>query len=153
MNTKNPYNDLLDSILLSIKSKDSNEILEPNRSNHIDINEKSEDFLFSIVNPEMKYKYSIRISKVNKLFRNRYISKIEIIENKQWGSNLENLIFDSIKDNSYYKQSAIFEFLKKRHIEKEKEKNNEKVNKYINDVSKSHNKQVTRDEKLNKILS
>jgi len=108
---------------------------------------------------DMKFRYEIDLYKTepSKLFgfvinEGRYILRVQISEPTNYSTNFKNeYFFDSdviktplVKD--------IFNFLMNRNIELTNLELSEKFELYVNDLSKSVDKSVTREETLNKIL-
>jgi len=153
----NKYNPLLDTILNSIKSrKDWIKMLNTSRisfRNRDSINKKSDYYSFKISEDGMNYRYAINVYRIKRLFRNRYITTVIITENKSYGNDIEELIFDSRKDNSYPKQKFIFDTLYFLDTQKKRDLDEEKVNKYVMDVKKSVDKSIVRDDKINELLN
>jgi hypothetical protein len=124
------------------------------------LNEKVTYFSYNLPKTgDMKYKYNIELYRTepSKLFGfvikdGRYILRVQISEPTNYSTNFRNeYFFDSdviktplVKD--------IFNFLMNRNIELTNLELSEKFELYVNDLSKSVDKSVTREETLNKIL-
>jgi hypothetical protein len=124
------------------------------------LNEKVTYFSYNLPKTgNMKYKYNIELYKTepSKLLgfvinKGRYILRVQISEPTNYSTNFRNeYFFDSdviktplVKD--------IFNFLMNRNIELTNLELSEKFELYVNDLSKSVDKSVTREETLNKIL-
>lgn len=126
------------------------------------LNEKVTYFEYRL-NPisDMKYRYIIEIYKTegSKFFgittkQERYILRVQISEITKFSSS------GSFKDEYFFDTDVtktplvkdIFNFLMNRNIELTNLEQSEKFELYVNDLSKSVDKSVTREETLNKIL-
>lgn len=108
---------------------------------------------------DMKFKYDIELYKTepSKLFgfvinKARYILRVQISEPTNYSANFRNEYFfdsDVIKTTLV---KDIFDFLMNRNIELTNLEQSKKFELYVNDLSKSVDKSVTREETLNKIL-
>jgi hypothetical protein len=108
-------------------------------------------------NKEIEFSYAIRISKSNKgyFYRDRFVCWVNISRKGGFLEKIDTFIIDS----NIYKSYNIFETLKKifstmENIEKESnlKMESEKYNPYISDISKSIDKSVSRDDKLNELF-
>ena len=126
------------------------------------LNEKVTYFEYRL-NPisDMKYRYIIEIYKTegSKFFgittkQERYILRVQISEITKYSSS------GSFKDEYFFDTDVtktplvkdIFNFLMNRNIELTNLEQSEKFKSYVDDLSKSVDKSVTREETLNKIF-
>lgn len=144
------------------EDKKSVTISKYNQDPYCKLNEKVTCFDYRL-NPinDMKYRYIIDIYKTeaSKFFgittkQERYILKVQINEITKYS------ISGSFKDEYFFDTDVIktplvkdiFDFLMNRNIELTNLEQSEKFELYVNDLSKSVDKSVTREETLNKIL-
>lgn len=133
-----------------------------NQDPYCKLNEKVTCFDYRL-NPinDMKYRYIIDIYKTeaSKFFgittkQERYILKVQINEITKYSSS------GSFKDEYFFDTDVtktplvkdIFNFLMNRNIELTNLEQSEKFKSYVDDLSKSVDKSVTREETLNKIF-
>jgi len=124
------------------------------------LNEKVTYFEYRL-NPisDMKYRYIIEIYKTegSKFFgittkQERYILRVQISEPTNYSANFRNEYFFDTDVTKTPLVKDIFNFLMNRNIELTNLEQSEKFELYVNDLSKSVDKSVTREETLNKIL-
>ena len=124
------------------------------------LNEKVTYFSYTLNRTTgMKYKYDIEIYKTEtyKLLgfvinKGRYILRVQISEPTNYSANFRNEYFFDSKLIKTPLVKDIFNFLMNRNIELTNLEQSEKFELYVNDLSKSVDKSVTREETLNKIL-
>ena len=108
---------------------------------------------------DMKFRYDIELYKTeeSKLFgfvinKARYILRVQISEPTNYSANFRNEYFFDTDVTKTPLVKDIFNFLMNRNIELTNLEQSEKFELYVNDLSKSVDKSVTREETLNKIL-
>ena len=74
----------------------------------------------------------------------------EIEENKKFGRNIDTIIFEDFKTRKL--QKKIYNIFKNREKDIVDKSNDDKINKYLNEMKKSIDKSILRDDKLNDIL-
>jgi len=124
------------------------------------LNEKFTHFNYRLNKTgDMKFIYDIDLYKTESskflgfvTKEERYILRVQIFEPTNYSQNFKNEYFfdtDVIKTPLV---KDIFDFLMNRNIELTNLEQSEKFELYVNDLSKSVDKSVTREETLNKIL-
>lgn len=164
-------NEMLKNIILSVKSQ--NKISEPIKSDYITINEerldrKNEYFKFLISDENSKeypkYSFIVIVTRIpnSYFFKNwsdgcsRYHTTIDVkVTNYSYSSSytVDVFTFDSEKDDSLHFQKELFYLMKSNFEESNKQKEMEKSKKYIEELKKTHGKDILRDQKLDKLLS
>lgn len=123
-----------------------------------DITKNCEYYEFSISDDKkMEFKYTIKIIKsVNGFFsKDRYVCLIDVTKGDNKWIVLESIIIDSdlYKSPDIFKSlKKVFDFMEKIETEEILRIESEKYNPYISDITKSVNKTVVRDDKLNELL-
>ena len=144
--------ELLNMILTSIKSDEKVRHKWMNTTGHTYINEnrdyisdKVDYYDITLNNKEMIYVYEIRISRLPRLFFDRYVTD-------RYASD-KNIFFDS--KTAFYTRSIqkrIFKLLLDREKESLLKNEDEKFDILIKDVQKSVNKVNLRDDKIDEVL-
>jgi hypothetical protein len=108
---------------------------------------------------DMKFRYDIELYKTESykllgfiINKGRYILRVQISEPTNYSTNFRNEYFFDSKVTKTPLVENIFDFLMNRNIELTNIEQSEKFELYVNDLSKSVDKSVTREETLNKIL-
>ena len=108
---------------------------------------------------DMKYKYNIELYKTepSKLFgfvinKGRYILRVQISEPTNYSANFRNEYFFDTDVTKTPLVKDIFNFLMDRNIELTNLEQSEKFELYVNDLNKSVDVSIIREETLNKIL-
>jgi hypothetical protein len=156
---KQTYKSLLDTIYNSIKGNDKEWLKKQESSsvpfnrhdNKKDIEHKSLYYTVKIEDPKMQYKFNLGIYRYKSFWGYKYAAIINVSENKQWDSSVEKIGIDS-SDGYQTELKKIFDTLKEIDDKKFKEAEEEKVNKYVRDVTLSIDKSILRDDKITDIL-
>lgn len=108
---------------------------------------------------DMKFRYEIDLYKTEEykfcgfvINKGRYILRVQISEPTNYSTNFKNEYFFDSKVTKTPLVKDIFNFLMNRNIELTNLEQSEKFELYVNDLGKSVDKSVTREETLNKIL-
>ncbi len=113
----------------------------------------------------MKFTFRVCITKINrtsgfwkKIDNSRYITHIRVMGQPNTYSSvseLESYYLDTdevISSSTRELQSKMFILLESAHLKKQNEKENEKIESYIDEIKKSVDKSLVRDEKIDNIL-
>jgi hypothetical protein len=147
--------ELLNMILTSIKSDEKVRHKWYTRQTYINenrdyISDKVDYYDITLNNKEMIYVYEIRISRVPRIFFDRYITQINLTSRY---ASANNMFFDS--KTAFYTRSIqkrIFKLLLDREKESLLKNEDEKFDILIKDVQKSVNKVNLRDDKIDEVL-
>jgi len=151
------YLELLNMILTSIKSDEMIRHKWSTRQTYINeskdsISDKADYYDINLDNNQMLYRYQIRISRVPRIFFDRYITKINLTSATDRFSET-NMFFDSKKELSTRSiQKRIFKLLLDREKESFIKNEDKRIDVLIKDVQKSVNKVNLRDDKIDEVL-
>jgi hypothetical protein len=150
--------ELLNMILTSTKSDEKVRHKWNTRQTYINenrdyISDKVDYYDITLNNKEMIYVYEIRISRLPRLFFDRYVTQITLKSATDRYASEKNMFFDS--NTAFYTRSIqkrIFKLLLGREKESLLKNEDEKFDILIKDVQKSVNKVNLRDDKIDEVL-